>query len=210
MWVKNNPSDGDKQKGGQTGPGLKVAGSGADRKEDDGIGVMMSMDKDEVTRKMERDAEAEAKRQQNALPAWHLKSTISGDLTALGVKEHARAEVADGLTGSVTSSSNDDILRGLGVVGSTRPEVHSVRVAEDVKPVINRESDCGSSRVKSGCCCCLTLTAHRLRPVLCVTGGIDGSVGAGDAFGHGCVWRRRLWGGGGGAEALAGVSRLAE
>jgi len=104
--------------------------------------VMMSLDKDESTRKMERDAEAAAKRQQNALPAWHLKSTISGDLTALGVMEHARAEVAE--ANAAASSSNDDILRGLGVVGSgpTRHDHHHpVRIVGDVKPVVNHESD---------------------------------------------------------------------
>ena len=144
LWVKNNPTDGDKQKSTQTGSGLKVAGSGSDKKDDDGIGVMMALDKDESTRRMERDAEAAAKRQQNALPAWHLKSTISGDLTALGVMEHARAEVANGLANAGAPSSNDDILRGLGVVGSTRQDHAPVRVVEDVKPVINRESDCES------------------------------------------------------------------
>ena len=90
-WVKNNLGDPDKQGAAQTGSGLKIAGSDPNKKEDDGIGVMMSMDKDESMRKQERDAEAELKRQQNALPAWHLKSTITGDLTALGVKESARA-----------------------------------------------------------------------------------------------------------------------
>jgi transcription initiation factor TFIIE subunit alpha len=137
MWVKNNPTDADKQKAAQTGPGLKVAGSGpGTSKQDEGIGVMISMDKDESTRKLEREAEAAAKRQQNALPTWHLKSTISGDLTALGIQESARTQA----TGPGTS--NDDILRGLGVVGAARAEPIVSAVVEDVKPVVNRESDC--------------------------------------------------------------------
>lgn len=121
------------------GPGLKIAGSGPATK-DNGIGVMMSLDKDEYTKKLERDAEAEAKRQQNALPAWHLKSTISGDLTALGIRESARAEAASG-------SSNDDILRGLGVVGGNKKSSHFVSDSrqEDVKPIINPEADCAYS-----------------------------------------------------------------
>lgn len=92
------------------------------------------MDKDEHTKKMERDAEAAAKRQQNALPSWHLKSTISGDLTALGVKEHAREQAAG-------TGSNDDILRGLGVIGGSKSDQTAI-VVEDVKPVINHEADC--------------------------------------------------------------------
>ena len=148
--MRTHPSDGDRQKSSQPGPGLKVAGSGPGaRKEDDGISVMMSMDKDEVTRKMEREAEAAAKRQQNALPAWHLKSTISGDLTALGIQEHARAEssaaAASAAAAAAAGSTNDDILKGLGVVGGSRMMERVVvpaTVVEDIKPVINREADC--------------------------------------------------------------------
>ena len=151
LWVKNNPADGDKQNSSQAGAGLKVAGSGPGaRKEDDGISVMMSMDKDESTRKLEREAEAAAKRQQNALPAWHLKSTISGDLTALGIQEHARAETSAAAAAAAAalgvSSTNDDILKGLGVVGGSRIErVVPAPILEDVKPVINREADCECS-----------------------------------------------------------------
>jgi len=88
---------------------------------------MMVLDKDESTRRQERAAEAELKRQQNALPAWHLKSTITGDLTALGIEETRRAEAAAiaaaaaaAAGGAGTSGGgNDEILRGLGVVGGT-------------------------------------------------------------------------------------------
>ena len=110
------------------------------------MGVMMAMDKDESTRRLERDAEAEVKRQQNALPAWHLKSTITGDLTALGVKENARDAAIVGV-GGAGQLSNDDILKGLGVVGgSSRPNGQTMHTQsrgnmEDIKPTINVEAD---------------------------------------------------------------------
>ncbi|KAG6812890.1 hypothetical protein H0H92_015625 [Tricholoma furcatifolium] len=135
-WIKNNLTDAEKQKVSQDGPGLKVAGSDPNKKEDEGIGIVMSMDKDESTRKMERDAQAEMKRQQNALPAWHLKSTITGDLTALGVKETARAETYRNGT-----SSNDDILKGLGVIGARPEQPSTVHVVEDTKPNVNHDVD---------------------------------------------------------------------
>ncbi|KAK2461270.1 hypothetical protein APHAL10511_006797 [Amanita phalloides] len=135
-WVKNNFGDPEKQKAANQGPGLKIAGSDPTKKEEAGIGVMITMDKDETTRRMERDAEAEAKRQQNAMPSWHLKSTITGDLTALGVKEHARLEGT-----STVSGSNDDILRGLGVIGGKVVEPIPMTVVEETKPVINQEAD---------------------------------------------------------------------
>ena len=143
-WVKNNPSESDKQKVAQSGSGLKVAGSDPNKKEDEGVGVMLVMDKDESTRRQERDAEADLKRQQNALPAWHLKSTITGDLTALGVKESARAE--NSINGSSGQVSNDDILKGLGVIGGSKQQQQQqqqpvINLVEDVKPMINRESD---------------------------------------------------------------------
>ena len=107
---------------------------------------MLVMDKDESTRRQERDAEADLKRQQNALPAWHLKSTITGELTALGVRESARAENL--MNGSSAQVSNDDILKGLGVIGGPSKQQHQqqqqqpvINLVEDVKPTINRESD---------------------------------------------------------------------
>jgi transcription initiation factor TFIIE subunit alpha len=106
----------------------------------------MAMDKDEFTRRLERDAEAEIKRQQNALPAWHLKSTITGDLTALGVKETARDAAIVGV-GGAGQLSNDDILKGLGVVGgSSRSNGQTMHTQsrgsmEDIKPTINVEAD---------------------------------------------------------------------
>lgn len=142
-WIKANLVHRDEGESSQAGSGLKIAGSGPSVARDDGIGVVISSDKDEATRRMEREAQAEIKRQQNALPEWHLKSTISGDLTALGIKESARAEAAAAIQESV-SSSNDEILRGLGVIGS-RPNAaaHLMPIAleQDVKPTVNHEAD---------------------------------------------------------------------
>lgn len=147
-WIKNNATESDKSKTSATGPGLKIAGEGA-RKEDEGIGVLLAMDKDEMTQRLERDAQAEIKRQQNAMPSWHLKSTITGELTALGVKETAREVSA--LANGNDQTSNDSILKGLGVIGgssvrptggqSSRVTVITATTQEDVKPVINAESD---------------------------------------------------------------------
>ncbi|KAF9225840.1 hypothetical protein BS17DRAFT_777766 [Gyrodon lividus] len=136
LWIKNNVVDGDKQKVGQPSS-LKIAGSSGVGRQDEGVGIVMSMDKDEATRRQERDAEAAAKRQQNVLPAWHLKSTISGDLTALGIQESARTMAS---ASQAVPASNDESLKGLGMIGPPRlPQV--TRQVEDVKPEINREAD---------------------------------------------------------------------
>lgn len=141
-WVRSNVTvETEKTKGNEPGAGLKIAGSGQ-KTESAGIGIMMTEDKDEATKKQERDARAEAKRQQNALPAWHLKSTITGDLTALGEKERARAEQAK-LESAM--NFNDDILKGLGVAGTNKGTSSSgiTLVADttaDVKPVIDHEA----------------------------------------------------------------------
>jgi transcription initiation factor TFIIE subunit alpha len=101
------------------------------------------MDKDEATQRQERQEEAEAKRQQNLMPAWHLKSTISGDLTALGIAESARTVDAAAANGP---SSNEDILRSLGSARTLqRQPEQRIEVQEDIKPVISQaqqEHDC--------------------------------------------------------------------
>ncbi|KAI0066826.1 hypothetical protein BV25DRAFT_1867968 [Artomyces pyxidatus] len=101
---------------GEPGRGLKVAGESGVSREDEGVGIVLSTDKDDETIRRERDEEAAAKRQQNAMPAWHLKSTITGDLTALGLKETARTATNGDVNGT---SSLDDSLKGLGRVGSS-------------------------------------------------------------------------------------------
>jgi hypothetical protein len=101
---------------GEPGHGLKVAGSTGERRQEDGIGIVLTTDKDEETVRRERDEEAAAKRQQNLMPAWHLKSTISGDLTALGIKENAQSAAAAQV---VSPTSLDESLKGLGKVVRT-------------------------------------------------------------------------------------------
>ncbi|KAI0305088.1 TFIIE alpha subunit-domain-containing protein [Russula brevipes] len=123
---------------GEPGHGLKVAGSTGERRQEDGIGIVLTTDKDEETVRRERDEEAAAKRQQNIMPAWHLKSTISGDLTALGIKENA--QIAAAATQVPSTSNLDESLKGLGKVVRPSPlknEVAGEAAAadeEDVKP----------------------------------------------------------------------------
>jgi len=136
-WIRDNLTDNtDPNADANTGDGLKIAGSTPGQNKDNGIGVVMSMDKDEATRRKERQDEAAARRQQNMMPTWHLKSTISDDLTALGIAENARlAENA----AAKTPSSNDDILRSLGSArAQPQQQPQLIKMEEDVKPVINQ------------------------------------------------------------------------
>lgn len=100
---------------GVAGHGLKVAGSGPSGRAEEGVGIIMVREgdgEDEEKKRREREKEAEQKRTQNALPAWHLKSTITGDLTALGIKESNRTAAQHPI--------GDESLRGLGVSGPSR------------------------------------------------------------------------------------------
>ncbi|ETW77930.1 hypothetical protein HETIRDRAFT_126621 [Heterobasidion irregulare TC 32-1] len=143
---KNLASDAASQKGsGEPGRGLKVAGSYGEKRKDEGVGIVISTDKDEETVRRERDAEAAAKRQQNAMPSWHLKSTITGDLTALGVKENA-LQVGSAVNGALVNGHEangfDESLKGLGRVGGSlnlsaiQPSVDMA--VEDVKPDVKQ------------------------------------------------------------------------
>ncbi|KAK7048234.1 HTH TFE/IIEalpha-type domain-containing protein [Favolaschia claudopus] len=145
-WVKSHQPDSEKKDDTDTGPGLKIAGADGVKREDDGIGVLISTDKDEATRRRERDEQAEAKRLQNKLPEWIRKSTVSGHMTAVGNEEQARANRdPSGAPIMSSSSSNDDILRGLGVVGvgSSKGKNHRPMISltdKDVKPVIDHNA----------------------------------------------------------------------
>lgn len=136
LWIKNHLAEQERAKAASRDGGLKIAGASGEGRQGDTIGVVLSVDKDEETARLERDREAAAKRQQNALPLWHLQSTISGDLTALGIKESARADVSDA---NRLPSSNDAILRGLGAAQGPPPMTN-----EDVKPIVVHadETDC--------------------------------------------------------------------
>ncbi|KAA1472025.1 hypothetical protein DENSPDRAFT_859256 [Dentipellis sp. KUC8613] len=130
---------------GETDRALKVAGSSGQKRPDE-IGIVISTDKDEETIRRERDAEAAARRQQNAMPAWHLKSTITGDLTALGIKDAAIGVAPNGAANGINGAGGfDESLKGLGRVGSSTTlsvEQQNVDMAlEDVKPVIKDTQD---------------------------------------------------------------------
>jgi transcription initiation factor TFIIE subunit alpha len=148
MWVKSHQPDSEKQDDAQTGPRLKIAGADGVKHEDAGIGVLISSDKDEATRRRERDEQAQAKRQQNTLPEWHRVSTVSGHMTRLGNEEQARANKDASGAALPASSSNDDILRGLGMVGVASGKGKGDRrgmitnVDKDVKPVIDQNAQC--------------------------------------------------------------------
>ena len=124
-----------------------MAGSTGERRQEDGIGIVLTTDKDEETVRRERDEEAAAKRQQNIMPAWHLKSTISGDLTALGIKENAQNPTAQ--VPGQASMDPDESLKGLGRVVRPSPLKGQIDLEEDededVKPDVkaSNEADCG-------------------------------------------------------------------
>lgn len=146
VWIKQHIQESAQQRAGETitGDGLKIAGSTPGQHKDEGIAIEMATDKDEATRRRERQEAAEAKRQQNLLPSWHLKSTISGDLTALGIAESARSAEAAAVA---VPSSNEDILRSLGAksLQKTTEQLYLEVKQEDVKPVISqqqRDHDC--------------------------------------------------------------------
>ncbi|CCM04771.1 uncharacterized protein FIBRA_06962 [Fibroporia radiculosa] len=134
MWIKTHIIDAEKAKAAGPGGGLKIAGESGEAKQDESFGIVLSVDKDEATRREERDREAAAKRQQNALPTWHLKSTISGDLTALGIKESALAQEVQGTSVNKLPSSNDTMI-GMG------PHLLTIDADEDVKPDITQSKE---------------------------------------------------------------------
>jgi hypothetical protein len=122
------------QKGaGEPGYGLKVAGSTGERQQEDGIGIVLTTDKDEETVRNERLREAETKKAQNIMPLWHLRSTITNDLTALGIKEKAQNAAAPDQPAAGPSDLNlDESLKGLGKVVRTKDQVAAAAAAEDV------------------------------------------------------------------------------
>ena len=132
-----------------------MAGSTGERRQEDGIGIVLTTDKDEETVRRERDEEAAAKRQQNIMPAWHLKSTISGDLTALGIKENAQNPAASSSSAAPgpgqANADLDESLKGLGRVVRPSPLKAQIDLEEDsdsdVKPDVSKasnEADCES------------------------------------------------------------------
>jgi len=128
-WLRKHPSE--EAKRAQERDGLKNAGENSAKKED-GMEVVLTEDKDEATKRAEREKEAEAKmygllflfllifypnlnnRKQNSMPSWHARSTVTGELTALG---HAAVTQSTSQL-SPTSGSNATILESLTNPGS--------------------------------------------------------------------------------------------
>lgn len=129
----------DSEKAKANAAGLKIAG-GSNTAHPDSIGVVLSVDKDEAAQRLERDREANAKRMQNILPAWHLKSTITGDLTALGVRaETGIAEAVDG-----NKLPGEDIVFKMNGSTGLSQQLSSQALNGDTKPKINQTqtADC--------------------------------------------------------------------
>ncbi|KAF8331291.1 uncharacterized protein EI90DRAFT_3057414 [Cantharellus anzutake] len=73
---------------GKPGDGLAIAGAhGTGAPHTQKVSVEIIDEKDSEERKKALEAAALATRQQNAMPAWHTHSTVSGEVTALGLKE---------------------------------------------------------------------------------------------------------------------------
>ena len=82
------------------------------------------------------------------MPSWHLKSTISGDLTALGIQaasreaEHRASHILDTLSqqpakqidGLPLSQDSKAMIDGMSISGLP---------GQDVKPTIDKHADCG-------------------------------------------------------------------
>jgi len=95
---------------------------------------------------VEREREAEAKRQQNQMPAWHLTSTISGDLTALGIAQQARDAAMQSPThilDSLSPFTNTKPIEGLPEANDVKPVIGAKigGLPVDMKPVVNHQAD---------------------------------------------------------------------
>ncbi|KAL1732164.1 TFIIE alpha subunit-domain-containing protein [Schizophyllum commune] len=126
----------DTQRGkNEPGAGLRIAGEGGSRTQEAAVGVVLAAEGDEAAARAARDAAADARRQQNALPAWHLRSTVSGGLTALGIREQEREERERGERGEANGAKEEDPLSGFGVVGGGKPRVKQEEDLEDTKGI---------------------------------------------------------------------------
>jgi len=164
-----------------------VAGSTGERQQEDGIGIVLTTDKDEETVRNERLKEAETKKAQNIMPLWHLRSTITNDLTALGIKENAQNAAAAAQQAAGPSSLNlDESLKGLGKVGRAKDQVTSAEDEvddEDVKPGVaeSNEADCKPvPQPPVSCPVCsqplINPLLSRLRSVLRVFGSLSRTI----------------------------------
>ncbi|KAH7344774.1 TFIIE alpha subunit-domain-containing protein [Rhizoctonia solani] len=89
-WVRKN-AQAAAPDGTPVDDGLQIAGAnGTGKAQATRVSVIMEDDKTDEALRREREKKADAKRQQNALPEWHLQSTVSGHLTTLGLKNEAQ------------------------------------------------------------------------------------------------------------------------
>ncbi|KAG0234817.1 hypothetical protein BGW41_000996 [Actinomortierella wolfii] len=75
------------------------------------IQVVFQDDNDKAAKKA-REAEAQKKRQQNAVPSWHAWSTVSGEMTALGAEAAKRHEPMDDGKIEGEEVTENDLERG--------------------------------------------------------------------------------------------------
>ncbi|KAG0264599.1 hypothetical protein DFQ27_001120 [Actinomortierella ambigua] len=75
------------------------------------IQVVFQDDNDKAAKKA-REAEAQKKRQQNAVPSWHAWSTVSGEMTALGAEAAKRHEPLDDGKVEGEEVTENDLERG--------------------------------------------------------------------------------------------------
>ncbi|KAG9104889.1 hypothetical protein FRC06_006714 [Ceratobasidium sp. 370] len=89
-WVRKN-AQAAAPDGTPVDDGLQIAGAnGTGKAQLTRVSVIMEDDKTDEALRREREKKADAKRQQNTLPEWHLQSTVSGHLTTLGLKNEAQ------------------------------------------------------------------------------------------------------------------------
>ncbi|OCH86715.1 hypothetical protein OBBRIDRAFT_782819 [Obba rivulosa] len=133
LRIKKRIIDVEQAKAAAQGGGLKIAGASGETKQEDAFGIVLSVGK--AIQRAERDKEAAAKRQQNVLPAWPLKSTISSDLTALSIRESAREQTVAPPEVHRLPSSHDAGL------SAAQPTIETPR--EELQPIVGQPDGAG-------------------------------------------------------------------
>jgi len=87
--------------------GLAIAGSSGLSSHVQKLSVEIVGDADSEARRLAKEEEAQAKREQNALPTWYTRSTINGNLTKLGVAEASTFDNTVVLNGSDIPQNED-------------------------------------------------------------------------------------------------------
>ncbi|KDQ06888.1 hypothetical protein BOTBODRAFT_167611 [Botryobasidium botryosum FD-172 SS1] len=85
--------------------GLAIAGSSGIASHVQKLSVEIIGDADSEARRLAKEEEAQAKREQNALPTWYTHSTINGGPTKLGIAEASTM----GYTFALDGSQNEDV-----------------------------------------------------------------------------------------------------